>query len=130
MGVSNFDLRQLEEARAALPRTELSSVQLDYSLVHRNVETGILPFCQREGIALLAYYPLGHGRLASDSRLDVVASRRGKTRGQTALRWLAHKSGVFPIPRASNREHVHENVGSGDWELTDEDVADLEAKFR
>jgi diketogulonate reductase-like aldo/keto reductase len=129
VGVSNFSLRQIEEARSALPKTELSSVQLDYSLIRRNVEREILPYCNREKIALLAYYPLGHGRLVADLRLDGVSSRTGKTRAQVALRWLTDKSNVFPIPRASSRQHVSENSGASDWNLTSEDVVELEKRF-
>jgi diketogulonate reductase-like aldo/keto reductase len=130
VGVSNFNLQQLQEAHAALPRSELSSVQLDYSLIHRNVESDILPYCDREKIALLAYYPLGHGKLASDARLDEVGSNYQKTRSQTALRWLADKPNVFPIPRASKAAHVIENVGASDWELTGPDSALLAERIR
>ena len=130
VGLSNFNLRQLEEARSALPKTELSSVQLDYSLLRRNVERDILPYCDRENIALLAYYPLGHGRLVSDSRLDGVSSRHGKSRAQVALRWLAQKANVFPIPRASRSQHVSEDTGASDWVLDDHDAAELESNFR
>ncbi len=130
VGLSNFNLQQLEEAHSALPRTELSSVQLDYSLIHRNVERDILPYCNREKIALLAYYPLGHGKLPSDSRLDGLGSRHGKTRAQAALRWLAGKANVFPIPRASTPGHVSENVGASDWELSEQEGNELELKFR
>jgi diketogulonate reductase-like aldo/keto reductase len=129
-GVSNFNLDQLKEAQSALPKSELSSVQLDYSLIQRNVEGEILPYCDKEGIALLAYYPLGHGKLPSDSRLDSVSSRSGKTRAQVALRWLADKPNVFPIPRASREVHVRENVGASDWKLSDQDRAELEQKYR
>jgi diketogulonate reductase-like aldo/keto reductase len=130
VGVSNFNLQQLEEAHAALPRSELSSVQLDYSLIHRAVEGGILQYCDSERIALLAYYPLGHGKLPSDPRLDAASSRHGKTRAQTALRWLAMKANVFPIPRASKVGHVVEDAGASDWELADQDRAELDQKFR
>lgn len=130
IGVSNFNLEQLVQARTAIPRTELSSVQLDYSLIHRNVERDILPYCDREGIAMLAYYPLAHGRLVSDRRLDGVSSRHGKTRAQVALRWLARKGEVFPIPRASRSAHVVEDVGASEWELDAKDLAELESTFR
>ena len=130
IGVSNFNLEQLVGARSAIPKSELSSVQLDYSLIHRNVEREILPYCDREKIALLAYYPLGHGRLVSDRRLDVVSTRHGKTRAQVALRWLAQKAQVFPIPRASTSDHVLEDVGAGGWELDGQDTAELESSFR
>jgi len=127
--VSNFNLEQLKEAQSALPKSELSSIQLDYSLIHRDVEKDILPYCDREKIALLAYHPLGHGKLPSDSRLDPAAAQAGKSRSQVALQWLAGKSNVFPIPRASKANHVKENAGGGDWELTDQARRDLDQLF-
>jgi diketogulonate reductase-like aldo/keto reductase len=129
IGVSNSNLEQLVEARSAIPKSELSSVQLDYSLIHRAVERDVLPYCYRERIALLAYYPLGHGRLVTDRRLDGVSSRHGKTRAQVALRWLAQKAEVFPIPRASRRDHVLEDVGASEWELVGQDMTELESNF-
>jgi diketogulonate reductase-like aldo/keto reductase len=129
-GVSNFNLEQLKEAQSALPRSELASIQLDYSLIHRHVEEGILPHCDREKVALLAYYPLGHGKLPSDQRLEKVGSKEGKTRAQVALRWLADKPNVFPIPRASRAAHVRENAGAGDWRLSEGENRGLDADFR
>jgi diketogulonate reductase-like aldo/keto reductase len=130
VGVSNFSLDQLQEAQSALPRSELSSVQLDYSLIHRNIERGVLPYCDKEKIALLAYYPLGHGKLPSDPRIGPLASSHGKTKAQVALQWLAGKANVFPIPRASRASHVMENAGGSDWVLSDQDRAELDVKFR
>ncbi len=129
-GVSNFNLHQIQKAQTALPKSELASVQLDYSLIHRNVEKDILPYCQREKIALLAYYPLGHGKLPGDARLGEASSANAKTKAQVALRWLASKPNVFPIPRASSAGHVRENAGASDWELSEGHVTDLEARFR
>ncbi|HUI23978.1 MAG TPA: aldo/keto reductase [Nitrososphaerales archaeon] len=130
IGVSNFNLKQIQEAQSALSKSELSSVQLDYSLIHRNIEQEILPYCEREGIALLAYYPLGHGKLPKDVRLEKASSGNGRTRAQVALRWLAGKPNVFPIPRASNPEHVTDNARAGDWELSDGDEQELDRRFR
>lgn len=129
IGVSNFNLRQLKEAHSALPRSELVSVQLDYSLVQRSVEEEILPYCDSEKIALLAYYPLGHGKLPSDDRLTDIGLRHGKTRAQVALRWLSDKSLVFPIPRASRAAHVRENAGGEIWELTESEKTTLADRF-
>jgi diketogulonate reductase-like aldo/keto reductase len=129
VGVSNFDLEQIREANSALPKSQLSAVQLEYSLVNKRVEKEILPYCEANEIAFLAYYPLGHGRLVSSPRVDGVAMKYGKTRSQTALRWLVGKRVVFPIPRASKVTHVQENAGASEWELAPEDVAQLEARF-
>lgn len=130
IGVSNFSLDQLREAQSALPRSELSSVQVDYSLIHRVPERDLLPYCDREKIALLAYYPLGHGKLPADQRLGQVSARVGRSRAQVALRWLAGKANVFPIPRASRTSHVRENAGAGDWELTEGDRSELDGRYR
>ncbi len=130
VGVSNFNLAQIQEAQAALPKTELSSVQLDYSLVHRDVEKDILPYCQKEKIALLAYFPLGHGKLVHDPRLDAAAAKYGRKRSQVALNWLSRQDQVFPIPRASQEAHVAENAGASDWDLSDADAAEMGTKFR
>lgn len=129
IGVSNFNLKQITEAQSALPKSELGSVQLDYSLIHRNVERDVLPYCDREGIALLAYYPLGHGKLPSDVRLEEVSSENGRTKAQVALAWLAGRPNVFPIPRASSPEHVKDNSGAGGWELSDRDRQLLDLRF-
>jgi diketogulonate reductase-like aldo/keto reductase len=129
VGVSNFNIKQLQEANAALPKSQLASVQLSYSLRERSVEADILPYCNREGIALLAYFPLAHGRLPSDKRLAPLSARLGKTPSQVALRWLAMKENVFPIPRASNRVHVEENAGANGWELSGTDTSELASAF-
>ncbi len=129
VGVSNFNLGQIEEANAALSKSQLSSVQLDYSLVNRNVEREILPYCEANGIALLAYYPLGHGKLVRSPLIDGVAPKYAKTKSQIALRWLAGKRNVFPIPRASSPAHVEENAGASGWELASDDVTALESRF-
>lgn len=129
-GVSNFNIDQLRAADEALPKSQLASVELEYNLRNRHVETDILPYCDREGIALLAYFPLAHGKLASDSRLRALCSRLGKTPSQLALRWLATKPSVFPIPRASKQAHVEENLRASGWELSQSDASELESIFR
>ncbi len=129
VGVSNFSLQQIQEANAALPKSQLSSVQLPYNLMNRAVEKDILPYCAREGIAFLAYFPLAHGKLVSNQALAAICEKYGKTAGQLALRWLARKDGVFPIPRASASDHVVEDAGASGWDMTDEDAAQVERLF-
>jgi aryl-alcohol dehydrogenase-like predicted oxidoreductase len=60
IGVSNFNVRQLKRARAIAPVT---SLQPPYSLLHREVEDEILPYCLREGIGVIAYSPMASGLL-------------------------------------------------------------------
>ena len=131
IGVSNFSLERIIEAKNALSKHGLAAVQLSYSLANRGIEKDIIPYCEKEGIMLLAYYPLAHGRLAS-ARGDVqdLARKYGKTMVQMALNWLISKPNVLPIPRASTEEHVTENLGASGWSMSDDDRASLEAAFK
>ncbi|GGP20120.1 aldo/keto reductase [Thermocladium modestius] len=129
IGVSNFNMNQLMEAVTSLKKHELTAVQLNYSLANRSIEKDIVPYCMKEGIAVLAYYPLGHGKLASNATLRRIGERLGKTPAQVALNWLVRK-GAFPIPRASRRNHVLENLGATGWSLDDAAIKELEEEFK
>jgi len=131
IGVSNFSMDQIIEAKNALRRHGLAAVQLSYSLANRDIEKEILPYCEKEGIMLLAYYPLAHGRLASASAgVQDLARKYGRTPVQMALNWLICRPSVLPIPRASSMEHVTENLGASGWRLSDRDMASLETAFQ
>jgi aryl-alcohol dehydrogenase-like predicted oxidoreductase len=60
IGVSNFDVQQLRRAQAIAPVT---SLQPRYSLVHREIEDEILPYCLRENIGVIVYSPMASGLL-------------------------------------------------------------------
>jgi aryl-alcohol dehydrogenase-like predicted oxidoreductase len=60
IGVSNFNVQQLQRAQAIAPVT---SLQPRYSLVHREIENEILPFCLSEGIGVIVYSPMASGLL-------------------------------------------------------------------
>jgi aryl-alcohol dehydrogenase-like predicted oxidoreductase len=60
IGVSNFNVQQLLRAQAIAP---VASLQPRYSLVHREVENQILPFCLNEGIGVIVYSPMASGLL-------------------------------------------------------------------
>jgi aryl-alcohol dehydrogenase-like predicted oxidoreductase len=60
IGVSNFTVQQLRRAQAMAPVT---SLQPRYSLVHREVEDQVLPYCRREDIGVIVYSPMASGLL-------------------------------------------------------------------
>ncbi|MGA2605219.1 MAG: aldo/keto reductase [Verrucomicrobiia bacterium] len=60
IGVSNFNLEQLRRARAIAP---ITSLQPPYSLIRRDVERDILPYCQQNGVGVIVYSPMGSGLL-------------------------------------------------------------------
>jgi aryl-alcohol dehydrogenase-like predicted oxidoreductase len=60
IGVSNFNVHQLKRAQAIAPVT---SLQPPYSLLHREIEDEILPYCLRAGIGVIVYSPMASGLL-------------------------------------------------------------------
>jgi aryl-alcohol dehydrogenase-like predicted oxidoreductase len=60
IGVSNFNVQQLRRAQAI---ASVNSLQPRYSLVHREVEDQVLPYCRREGIGVIVYSPMASGLL-------------------------------------------------------------------
>jgi aryl-alcohol dehydrogenase-like predicted oxidoreductase len=60
IGVSNFDVEQMRRAQAI---AQITSLQPPYSLIRRDIEEEILPFCQREGLGVIAYSPMASGLL-------------------------------------------------------------------
>jgi aryl-alcohol dehydrogenase-like predicted oxidoreductase len=70
IGVSNFNLQQLGRAIAIAPVT---SLQPRYSLIHREVETDILPHCQSEGIGVIVYSPMASGLLTGAMTRERIA---------------------------------------------------------
>ena len=132
IGVSNFSLQQTKDANAALKKSQLASNQVQYSLVHRDIEADLLPYCESNKISIICYYPLGHGKLTgagASGKMDAVCKAYGKTSAQVALNWLVSGRNVFAIPRASRAQHVKENLGASGWEMKPEDKAKLEAAF-
>ncbi len=70
VGVSNFDASQLERIHRIAPVT---SLQPRYSLIHRDVEADALPFCERNGIGVIAYSPMASGLLTGKMTRERVA---------------------------------------------------------
>jgi diketogulonate reductase-like aldo/keto reductase len=134
LGVSNFDLPELEQAERALSRERIACNQVLYSLAERSVERKVIPWCQARDIAVVGYSPFGSGHFIVPSTpqgriLADVARRRRSTPRQVALAFLSRLPGTFTIPKAARPEHVRENAGALELTLIDEDVMTLEAAF-
>lgn len=81
---------------------------------------------------MVAYSPLGHDvrRLLGSAALQSVAKRHGATAAQVAIAWGMRHGNVMSIPKASDTAHVRENAGAADLALTEEDLAEIDAKHR
>lgn len=133
IGISNFSYARMLEAEEVLKRHQLSSTQMNYNILNREVEKEILPHCEKEKIAMIPYFPLAHGKLAMEggkSAIEEVASKRGVSTSQVALGWLVKRSEMnFPIPRASRPNHVRDNASAGEFDLTDDEFRRLDTAY-
>jgi diketogulonate reductase-like aldo/keto reductase len=134
IGVSNFSVEQMKEAQQSLSHEKIVSNQVEYSLIDRSVEARILPYCQKEGLTLIAYSPLGQGKIPSGRGspfkvLDEIAGKLGKSRNQVALSWVLQHDSIVTIPKASNADHLKENAAVADWKLDREDYQKLAQAF-
>jgi diketogulonate reductase-like aldo/keto reductase len=132
-GVSNFDEAELDEAVRIAGRGKIACNQVLYHLGERTIEHAVLPWCEREGMAVVGYTPFGRStfppRSAAGEVLASVARKLGATPRQLALAFLTRRPSLFAIPKSSDAEHVAENAGAGDIELGKDDVEVLERAF-
>jgi diketogulonate reductase-like aldo/keto reductase len=128
-GVSNFDLDDMQEWVALAGGEEVAANQILYNLSSRGPEWGLTPWCRERRIAIMAYTPLGQGRMLRHKALAEIAVRHGATAAQVALAWLLGHDAMMVIPKATRPEHVRENRGALDVRLTADDLAAIDRAF-
>src|SRR3954471_9168277 len=133
-GVSNFDVDDLDELLAVAGEGKIACNQVLYHLKERAIEHAVIPWCERHGVAVVAYSPFGHDDFpASNSKGGAVLARIAEARRamprQVALSFLTRATTVFAIPKASSAEHAGDNAAAGDLVLTKDEIAALDAAF-
>lgn len=160
IGVSNFSVEQMEEARKY---AHVVSLQSQYNLLQRGVEQAEYPYVERVGMGFIPYSPLAQGLLTGKftketkipeddvrrqfnplfkdgefeanvekaEKIRTIADRYGKPMAQVAVNWLLAKPAVATvITGAKNKEQVIQNVAAAEWKLLPDDVAALDAMTR
>jgi diketogulonate reductase-like aldo/keto reductase len=123
IGVSNFSATELEEVGSAGNTTPaVNQVQFSPFEFRR----GLLEDCERRGIALEAYSPLGTGSHLGNATVAEIAERLGRTPAQVLIRWCLERQ-IPVLPKSTHRERIEENGRVFDFSLSAEDVAALDA---
>lgn len=130
IGVSNFNVSQMEEARSCLYENEIVVNQVEYNLLARSIERDVLPYCVRHQITVMAHMPLARGGLSRNPFLQEIGKRYEKTAAQVALNWLIAKEKVIAIPKAVNPDHLVQNADAAGWELSKADMEQISSHFR
>jgi diketogulonate reductase-like aldo/keto reductase len=131
-GVSNLDVADLREVSQAAGGEHCAANQVLYHPDSRGIEYELLPWCKTHGIPIMAYSPLGHQvrRLLGSAALQAAATRHQVTAAQIALAWGLRHGNVISIPKAADLAHVRENAAAGAIELTQADLAEIDAEHR
>jgi pyridoxine 4-dehydrogenase len=119
VGISAVDIDQIEAAREVVP---IAAVQNHYSVAERSSDD-VVDYCEEKGIVFVPYYPLKGNRPPA---LTEIAESHNASPEQIALAWLLWRSPVMlPIPGTLSIEHMRENLGALEIELTDDEFAAL-----
>lgn len=155
IGVSNFAVRDLEEAQEILGDVPLVSNQVRYNILQRNIEEEVLPYCKKHNISIIAWSPLAQGMVSGKynssnapkddvrngnqlfaaknierakdiiEEMKRIGKKYSKTSSQVALNWLISQDDVIAIPGAKSPEQARENAESASFNLSSEEVKHL-----
>ena len=119
IGVSNFDIRHLEELRkisGIIPAVnQIECHPLCYP-------SELIEYCKAFGIQVQAYAPLARGAYFDNDVMCVLGTKYARTPAQIGLRWAIQK-GISVIPKSSNPERIRSNGNIFDFNIEDEDMA-------
>ena len=125
IGLSNFNMEQIKEI---LSICEVKPAILQTEVHPYFQEKELKKFLTSQGMAIQAWYPLGHGdkALIEEPVFSKLAQKYGKSNAQIILRWHI-QSGIIVIPGSKNPAHIKDNFALFDFALTEEEMAEIAA---
>jgi 2,5-diketo-D-gluconate reductase B len=121
VGVSNFTTRHLQDLIQNGFTPSVNQVEFHPYLNQKK----LLAFCQQHSIHLMSFRSLGKGALCADPLLKKIGDKHHKTPAQISLRWLIEQN-ISVIPKATLKQHLHENLDIFNFNLDSEDKAILD----
>ena len=130
IGLSNWYVEELEEF---LPQVTVTPALVQNEIHPYYQENDVIPYIQELGIVVQGWYPLG-GRghtaeLLGNEVISKIADAHGKSSAQVILHWNLQK-GVVVIPGSSNPDHIKENTELFDFELSADEMEQINALDR
>lgn len=118
IGVSNHPIQLLDRALAT--GANIITNQVEY---HPFIDqTKLYHYLREKDITLTAYSPIAQGQVLGNEILKQIASKYKKNEIQITLRWLLQQDGVLAIPRTSKESHLPSNFNVFDFELSQEEM--------
>ncbi len=122
VGLSEAGIADIERAQKVVP---IVSVQNKYNLAERQWEE-VVDYTAQKKIAFIPWFPLASGPDKMKEKIGAVAKKYDATVAQIALAWLLKRSpNMLLIPGTSSLQHLKENLGAANIELSENDFAAL-----
>ena len=128
-GVSNFDTSDMRELYGIPEGKNCQINQVLYNLSRRGIEWDLLPWCRSMGLPIMAYSPIEQGRLLGNKKLIALASEIGVSAAQLSIAWSIRTNDIITIPKASNLEHVNQNIDAWTIKLESATLNELDKLF-
>ena len=130
-GVSNFSVGDMERLFRVPQGDRCATNQVPYSLADRAVERGLLGWCERHEMPVMAYSPLGgsDSSLPRDPTLAKIGATHGCSAAAVALAWAIRSGKVIAIPESGSMAHVRENAVALSLTLTPQELQALDAAY-
>ena len=128
-GVSNFDTSDMQELYGIPEGKNCQINQVLYNLSRRGIEWDLLPWCRSKGLPIMAYSPIEQGRLLENKKLKALASEIGVSAAQLSIAWSIRNNDIITIPKASNLEHVSQNIDAWTIKLESAILDELDKLF-
>lgn len=129
-GVSNFDTSDMQELYGIPEGKNCQINQVLYNLSRRGIEWDLLPWCRSMGLPIMAYSPIEQGRLLENKKLKALASEIGVSAAQLSIAWSIRNNDIITIPKASNLEHVSQNIDAWTIKLESAILDELDKLFK
>jgi 2,5-diketo-D-gluconate reductase B len=123
IGVSNFTIALIEEARSILGDGALLTNQIELNPWFRNRK--LADHCTSRGIVVTCYEPLARGKVGTDPVLQRIAERHGATPEQVALAWELAE-GFAAIPTSRNPDRIAQNFAAQQLILSSDELAEVD----
>ena len=118
IGVSNFEIRHLEELRRISGIVPVVNQIECHPLCYPKE---LIEYCQANGIQVQAYAPLARGAYLDNDILCVLGTKYAHTPAQIGLRWAIQK-GISIIPKSTHPERIASNARIFDFTIEQEDM--------
>jgi diketogulonate reductase-like aldo/keto reductase len=126
-GVSNFKVSLMEDLFRVPDGDRCATNEVLYNVGSRGIEYDLLPWCERRGMPVMAYSPLGGNSLVDDPTLARIAAAHGCSAAAVALAWAIRSGNVIAIPESGSAAHVKENAVALSLTLTPQELQTLDA---